>query len=79
MQEQNSNSHKNFRTHFLLKFTEELIRNTSSYRSAFIEMNVKKIVHEKKEIGKAREERAKEAMNVVRKETQNIIKEKTGR
>ena len=70
---------KDFRTHFLLAFTKELIRNTGTYKKTAIDMNVKKFIHEKKEIQKAQEQSIKKIEEVRKKSAQEAVKEKTGR
>ncbi len=72
-------SHTDLRTYFLLEFTKELIRNTKSYKSVAVDIGVRKALLEKKEKQKAYEQRTKEAKEIIRKGTQEIIKEKMGR
>lgn len=79
MSEQTSDYHKNFRTHFLLEFTRELIRNTETYKKSAVEVSVKNFILEKKEIQKLQERKINEVKEVRRKGTQELIKEKVGR
>lgn len=77
MSEQNSKISKNFRTHFLIEFTKELVRNTEAYKTLIIKRESKIFVLEEKE--KIQEKRIIETKKAQKKEVKEIVREKTKR
>lgn len=86
MSEQNSKSVKDFKAHFLMKFTKELIRSTEAYKKVILKHEVKEFVLEEKKEEKAIEKKIQQTEKIVKaqveakkEEIKEVVREKINR